>query len=121
VQAFLREELIVYCREAPPGRPTLDPDMPIPPYLLALLEFTDHQRDVFCVFSGLGVQRLRNYLNSQTGTTVPGYAQHGGTDLFDDPEEPDVVLDVTAQAGGMTMEELDDPSELLAGDEPGQF
>ena len=26
-------------------------------------EFTDHQRNVFCVFSGEGVNRLRNYLN----------------------------------------------------------
>ena len=27
-------------------------------------EFTDHQRTVFCVFSGEGVNRLRAYLNS---------------------------------------------------------
>ncbi|KAI9833017.1 MAG: hypothetical protein M1819_003849 [Sarea resinae] len=46
VQAFLREELTVFCREAPP-------------------EFNEHQRDVFCVFSGDGVKRLRNYLNQE--------------------------------------------------------
>lgn len=46
VQAFLREELLAFCREAPP-------------------EFNEHQRDVFCVFSGTGVARLREYLNDQ--------------------------------------------------------
>ncbi|TKA80956.1 SCF E3 ubiquitin ligase complex F-box protein grrA [Cryomyces minteri] len=49
VAAFLREDLIVFCREAPP-------------------EFNDHQRDVFCVFSGNGVNRLREYLNVEADT-----------------------------------------------------
>ncbi|KAK5108731.1 hypothetical protein LTR62_007878 [Meristemomyces frigidus] len=43
VQAFLRDDLLAFCREAPP-------------------EFNDHQRDVFCVFSGTGVGRLREHL-----------------------------------------------------------
>lgn len=43
VQAFLRDDLTRFCREAPP-------------------EFTHVQRDVFCVFSGDGVVRLRDYL-----------------------------------------------------------
>lgn len=43
VQAFLRDDLTRFCREAPP-------------------EFTHVQRDVFCVFSGEGVARLRDYL-----------------------------------------------------------
>lgn len=46
MQAFLRDELLAFCREAPP-------------------EFNDHQRDVFCVFSGTGVARLREFLNEQ--------------------------------------------------------
>lgn len=29
-------------------------------------EFTDHQRSVFCVFSGNGVVRLRNHLSQET-------------------------------------------------------
>ncbi|KAJ0161758.1 SCF E3 ubiquitin ligase complex F-box protein grrA [Colletotrichum tanaceti] len=45
VTAFLREEFNEFCRPPPP-------------------EFTDHQRNVFCVFSGAGVSRLREYLNS---------------------------------------------------------
>lgn len=43
VQAFLRDDLTRFCREAP-------------------TEFTHVQRDVFCVFSGEGVVRLRDYL-----------------------------------------------------------
>jgi F-box and leucine-rich repeat protein GRR1 len=46
VQAFLLDELLSFCRDAPP-------------------EFNDHQRDVFCVFSGHGVARLRDHLNDQ--------------------------------------------------------
>ncbi|KAF8854910.1 SCF E3 ubiquitin ligase complex F-box protein-like protein grrA [Acephala macrosclerotiorum] len=44
VQAFLRSDLEQFCREAPP-------------------EFTEHQRNVFCVFSGQGVMGLRSHLN----------------------------------------------------------
>ncbi|EPE35082.1 RNI-like protein [Glarea lozoyensis ATCC 20868] len=43
VSAFLRPDLEQYCREAPP-------------------EFTEHQRNVFCVFSGNGVTGLRRHL-----------------------------------------------------------
>lgn len=43
VQAFLREDLTRFCRDPPP-------------------EFTPAQREVFCVFSGEGVSRLRDYL-----------------------------------------------------------
>lgn len=45
VQAFLRADLEAFCREAP-------------------AEFTEHQRNVFCVFSGRGVIDLRRHLNS---------------------------------------------------------
>ncbi|KAI0995223.1 SCF E3 ubiquitin ligase complex F-box protein [Podosphaera aphanis] len=44
VQAFLRRDLEQFCRAAPP-------------------EFTEHQRNVFCVFSGQGVLGLRQHLN----------------------------------------------------------
>ncbi|CCC11215.1 hypothetical protein SMACR_03920 [Sordaria macrospora] len=52
VQAFLREDLESFCREAP-------------------AEFTEHQRAVFCVFSGQGVTNLRRYLNSEHNLTEP--------------------------------------------------
>ncbi|ANB15868.1 SCF ubiquitin ligase complex subunit GRR1 [Sugiyamaella lignohabitans] len=44
VPPFMRPDLTRYCREPPP-------------------EFTQHQQSVFCVFSGIGVDRLRNHLN----------------------------------------------------------
>lgn len=47
VPDFLRDNLTEFCREAPP-------------------EFTQQQRDVFCVFSGDGVIRLREYLSRDT-------------------------------------------------------
>lgn len=78
VQAFLREDLVVFCREAP-------------------IEFNDHQRDVFCVFSGIGVTRLRNYLNADTRVT-----------MYDESEEPEMILNVTAQANIMAIDEMDE-------------
>ncbi|KAF9886918.1 SCF ubiquitin ligase complex subunit [Aspergillus nanangensis] len=65
VQPFLREELTVFCREAPP-------------------EFTHQQREVFCVFSGEGVNRLRDYLNRIT----PAREMTEAT-MYDDDEELD--------------------------------
>ncbi|KAI0598820.1 hypothetical protein F4775DRAFT_160420 [Biscogniauxia sp. FL1348] len=46
VPAFLRDDLESFCREAPS-------------------DFTEHQRAVFCVFSGNGVLGLRRYLSSR--------------------------------------------------------
>ncbi|KAG9252944.1 uncharacterized protein F5Z01DRAFT_169110 [Emericellopsis atlantica] len=45
VAAFQRDDFQPFCRAAPP-------------------EFTQHQRDVFCVFSGHSVNHFRNYLNT---------------------------------------------------------
>ncbi|KAJ6119994.1 SCF ubiquitin ligase complex subunit [Penicillium sp. IBT 18751x] len=66
VPAFMEDNLTAFCREAPP-------------------EFTQQQRDVFCVFSGEGVTRLREYLNRDIGTT------RGETEatMYDDDEELD--------------------------------
>jgi len=76
VQAFLRDELLAFCREAPP-------------------EFNDHQRDVFCVFSGGGVARLREYLNDQKrqavapGSVTPSVESDAGIDIDVDGDMPD--------------------------------
>lgn len=64
MQEFLREELTVFCREAPP-------------------EFTNQQRDVFCVFSGEGVNRLRDFLN-RTSSPIRDMAE---ATMYDDDEE----------------------------------
>lgn len=101
VQAFLREDLLVFCREAPP-------------------EFNEHQRDVFCVFSGNGVSRLRDHLNEEE--TNPTYETDGT--MYDDADEADMVVNVnvhqqvTAMMGATAIgEEMDeafgDGSEVL--------
>lgn len=82
-------------------------------------EFNEHQRDVFCVFSGVGVSRLRNYLNADTThRRVPLYDD--GT-MFDDDDgaEPEMIVNVTAQAHGMGIDDMDEDfgegSEMLGG------
>ncbi|QIW94887.1 hypothetical protein AMS68_000405 [Peltaster fructicola] len=76
VQAFLQEELLHFCRDAP-------------------VEFNDHQRDVFCVFSGIGVARLRDHLVRQkqmaieaaeaAGSATP--SAHDGSDMGDEMDD----------------------------------
>ncbi|KAI9368893.1 hypothetical protein BJX61DRAFT_536867 [Aspergillus egyptiacus] len=64
VASFLRNELTVFCRPAPP-------------------EFTRQQRDVFCVFSGEGVNLLREHLNREA---APQRDMNEAT-MYDDDEE----------------------------------
>ncbi|CAG7950137.1 unnamed protein product [Penicillium nalgiovense] len=66
VQEFLRENLTAFCREAP-------------------AEFTQQQRDVFCVFSGDGVNRLRDHLNRHE----PQFQEETEATMYDDDEELD--------------------------------
>lgn len=76
MQAFLRDELLAFCREAPP-------------------EFNEHQRDVFCVFSGTGVARLREFLNEREALAASAGSAHSSVmseDLIDvniDDHNPD--------------------------------
>ncbi|KAL2413118.1 SCF E3 ubiquitin ligase complex F-box protein grrA [Exophiala dermatitidis] len=75
VQAFLREDLTRFCRDAP-------------------AEFTHPQRDVFCVFSGEGVSRLREYLMR----LAMEEAQREGREAIDDS-----LLDGVDSPGADTM------------------
>jgi len=85
VQAFyLREDLINFCREAPPGRK--DRQSCLISTNVAT-EFTEHQRHVFCVFSGDGVNRLRNYLNQE------GFAYETEGTMYDDGQADDMDTD----------------------------
>jgi F-box and leucine-rich repeat protein GRR1 len=111
VQAFLRDELLTFCREAPP-------------------EFNEHQRDVFCVFSGTGVARLRDFLNEQKmhaaahGSVTPSVAsEHDLIDVDIDDQNPDSdgsntpIVDVNVPGhfahGQSSM--LPGPTSVLAG------
>lgn len=55
VPAFMRDDLLQFCRAPPP-------------------EFTQHQQQVFCVFSNTGVKRLRDHLNMLAEQTRLGAA-----------------------------------------------
>ncbi|KAL4965153.1 putative ubiquitin ligase complex F-box protein GRR1 [Aspergillus stella-maris] len=66
VASFLREELTVFCRPAPD-------------------EFTRQQREVFCVFSGEGVNLLRDHLNREA---APQRDLNEAT-MYDDDEDLD--------------------------------
>lgn len=82
-------------------------------------EFNEHQRDVFCVFSGLGVQRLRSFLNTDHAHQhrQASFSDNEGT-MYEDGEEPDIILNVTAQANDMVIDEDEDfgDSEMLGQD-----
>ena len=77
---------------------------PFPPFshvrvsniFLMYSEFTDHQRNVFCVFSGEGVHNLRDYLNAD-----PRAAYNPEETMFDDHEGEDAEPDQTATMAGM--------------------
>lgn len=65
VAAFQRDDFQPFCRQAPAGefssmvRPRIKARTDPPK-----TEFTQHQRDVFCVFSGNMVSKFRDFLNS---------------------------------------------------------
>ena len=72
--------------------------------LTTQIEFNDHQRDVFCVFSGIGVTNLRNYLNNES--RIPAYETDGT--MYDESEEQEIVINVNAQVSAMAIEEMDE-------------
>ena len=121
VQAFfLREDLIKFCREAPPG--TDAPKFIYLPFdsislLTALVEFTDHQRNVFCVFSGEGVNRLRTYLNENENSVI--YNTEGT--MYDDHDgeegDPDQQVTGLMHATGLGADDDDMDDEVDVGDE----
>ncbi|KAL1961283.1 hypothetical protein VTO42DRAFT_11 [Malbranchea cinnamomea] len=90
VHAFLRDDLTQFCREAPK-------------------EFTPQQRDVFCVFSGDGVARLREYLNRTVHYSPPIVE---GT-MYDDADE--VGDDVAGLMGATVINDTGDEGMLDAG------
>ncbi|PGH20416.1 SCF E3 ubiquitin ligase complex F-box protein grrA [Polytolypa hystricis UAMH7299] len=76
VQAFLREDLTEFCREAPPV-------------------FNQQQRELFCVFSGEGVSRLRNYLNESTMNLQRGTMYDDGEEMEEEQGQVTGLLNAT--------------------------
>lgn len=78
-------------------------------------EFTEHQRTVFCVFSGEGVNRLRNYLNEAPQVT---YDTEGT--MYDD-RDPEGDIDAEGQVAGLMNatainDDDEDMDEIEAGE-----
>lgn len=153
VQAFLRHDLEQFCRDAPNGeyrcwaihtnllswKSLADGGWP------PASEFTDHQRQVFCVFSGTGVVALRRHLNTTeafahlrdtTPTGIPRQQQnpvdfgydggpvvghgHGAPDAtFDDAERDVVEDDDGLDDGSEMMIDTAPPAQNDAAQEPG--
>lgn len=85
MQAFLRKDLTAFCRKAPP-------------------EFTQQQRDVFCVFSGEGVGRLRDYLNVNFNEGQEGTMYDDGDEVDEDEGHVTGLMNAT----GINDEEDDE-------------
>ncbi|KAL9637429.1 MAG: hypothetical protein Q9204_001895 [Flavoplaca sp. TL-2023a] len=101
---FMREDLTAFCREAPP-------------------EFTEHQRTMFCVFSGPKINQLRDYLNNEDRTSL--YDTEGT--MYDDREAEDAEADqqVTGMMhatglGGADDEDMNDEDEVGEGSQYGE-
>ncbi|KAI1339448.1 hypothetical protein F5Y15DRAFT_73305 [Xylariaceae sp. FL0016] len=94
VPAFLRDDLETFCREAP----------------------TEHQRAVFCVFSGVGVKNLRRYLN--TREEFAEYQESRPTDRRRRPAmvaeggAPDPDMDRFEEVDGAEDDDMGDGSEI---------
>lgn len=63
-------------------------------------EFNEHQREVFCVFSGSGVTRLRIYLNSPK-IPAPGETNMAYYNEDDDEQEMEEYVDNEAGTDGV--------------------
>lgn len=88
----------------------------------ARTEFTEHQRNMFCVFSGPGVNKLRDYLNEDP----PSIYDTEGT-MYDDREAEDGEADqqVTGMMhatglGGVDDEDMNDEDEAGEGSQYGE-
>jgi F-box and leucine-rich repeat protein GRR1 len=114
VHAFLRSDLEAFCRDAPQGVYPLN--LHVTPILLLtyiLPEFTPHQREVFCVFSGQGVTGLRRYLNQQAGVRNGAEFDDDEVTLTGDDDNHTMtgMMSATALNGGEEENEADEELE----------
>ena len=115
VQAFLRQDLERFCREAPQGKASV---AHFPPHMTNYLstEFTDHQRNVFCVFSGAGVTGLRNHLNSYEHGHAPDDDDFDQDTVGDDDQTMTGMMGATALNADEEDADADGDEELEDGD-----
>lgn len=85
-----------------------------------LSEFTEHQRTVFCVFSGDGVNRLRKYLNENSQSI---YDPESTMDFEDrevtDGDNDQQIASLMNIQGINDEEEDDDDTEAMEGSQIG--
>ena len=91
------------------------------------LDFNDHQRSVFCVFSGAGVNGLRRFFNTtpefneytdgQARTPRQRSATHGGDGAA--PTNDVVDIDAIDDGDGVEDDDMGDGSEIVM--DPGNF
>lgn len=108
----------MFCREAPPGIDLYHQRCTFS--LLTVAEFTEHQRTVFCVFSGEGVGRLRKYLNDaiedkfDPETTM--YDDHEAEAEADGDMDTDQTVAGLMNATGINDADDEDMDEADAGE-----
>lgn len=110
VRAFLRSDLKAFRREAPHGMYFPICRLPLCPYLpISYPEFTHHQREVFCIFSGQGVTDLRRYLNQQAGVRNGAEFDNDTVTLSGDDDNHTMtgMMSATALNGGEGENEAD--------------
>lgn len=88
-----------------------------------IAEFTEHQRTMFCVFSGPKINQLRDYLNNEDRTSL--YDTEGT--MYDDREAEDAEADqqVTGMMhatglGGADDDGMNDEDEVGEGSQYGE-
>jgi F-box and leucine-rich repeat protein GRR1 len=82
-------------------------------------EFTEHQRNVFCVFSGKGVNDLRTYLNQQNYAIGDDY-DHRSIDDVDDDQTMTGMMGTTTLNGDEDGDVDADGDEDLENEDPAQ-
>ena len=83
--------------------------------LTKVQDFTDHQRHVFCVFSGPGVDRLRKWLNEAPPDDE--------ATMYDDRDNPDAALDghVAGMMHAAAINDDDDEMEEIEAADGSQY
>jgi F-box and leucine-rich repeat protein GRR1 len=80
------------------------------------LEFTEHQRNVFCVFSGNGVTGLRHHLNQLDTPGAVGSADDYLPQMASDGDDDQTMTGMMAGTALNADDEADGDEELDDGD-----
>lgn len=84
-----------------------------------MIEFNVHQREVFCVFSGVGVNKLRNFLNQESLQYDTEGTMYDDADLEEEADEQQVAGMMHAAGLGGDDDEMDEENEGGEGSQDG--